>query len=72
MKNLDKRGVEVDSEEKTESHYFSELWKRVLEATAWWESHGQRQENAETEEWERRKKAQGKQIRPVLDLILSH
>lgn len=52
MKNLDKKGVEMDSEEKTErSHYFS-VWKRegVKKHSMVGESHGQRQENAETEE----------------------
>ena len=52
MKNLDKKGVEMDSKEETErSHYFS-VWKRegVKKDSMVRESHGKWRENAETKE----------------------
>lgn len=73
MKNLDKKGVEMDSEKETErSHCFS-VWKREGIKKDSMVGKTMRRKCRDRREWERRiKETQGKQIRQVLDLILSH
>ena len=52
MKNLDKKGVEMDSEEETERYHYFSVWKRegVKKDSMVRENHGKWRENAETEE----------------------